>query len=211
MAMTDTVLIERIGPCEGAALWAKRAAALILGVAAMAVLAKAKVPMWPSPVPINLGTFGVLVIGAAYGWRLGLATMLAYLAVGAIGFDVFASSTAENNGLAYMLGSTGGYLAGYLVAVVILGMASRAGWDRKVVKSLVAMIAASAAIYALGVPWLHQWIGASGLYDADAFATPLAQTFAWGLTPYLIGDAIKLALAALLIPAVWKLLGDARG
>lgn len=211
MAVTDTVLIERIGPSAGTALWAKRAAAVVLGVAAMAVLAKVKVPMWPSPVPINLATFGVMLIGAAYGWRLGFITMAAYLALGAIGFDVFTSSSAESNGLSYMLGSTGGYLAGYLVAVLILGLASRAGWDRNVLKMGGAMLAASAAIYVLGVPWLHQWIAASGLYDPAAFATPLSQTLAWGLMPYLIGDAIKLALAALLIPAVWKLLGSARG
>ena len=195
----DDVLIDRIGGNEGAALWAKRALAVALGVAAMAVLAKVKVPLWPSPVPITMQTFGVLLIGAGYGARLGLATMAAYLAVGAIGYDVFTSSSAENAGLAYMLGGTGGYLFGYLLAVLALGAVARRGWDRGVLAMAGGMLLASLLIYLPGVLWLRQ------------FAESWAQTFAWGVTPFLIGDAMKLALAALLVPTAWRLLGRARG
>ena len=195
----NDVLIDRIGGNEGAALWAKRALAVALGVAAMAVLAKVKVPMWPSPVPVTMQTFGVLLIGAGYGARLGLVTMAAYLAVGAVGYDVFTSSSAENAGIAYMTGGTGGYLFGYLLAVLALGTAARRGWDRSVWTIGGGMLIASALIYAPGVLWLRQ------------FAESWAQTFAWGVTPFLIGDAVKLALAALLVPAAWKLLGRARG
>ena len=88
--------------------------------------------MWPSPVPITLGTFAVLTIGAAYGPRLGLVTILGYMLIGALGFDVFAGSSAESNGLACMLGGTGGYLLGYVLATVALGLAARRGWDRTV-------------------------------------------------------------------------------
>ena len=195
----DDVLIDRIGGNEGAALWAKRALAVALGVAAMAVLAKVKVPLWPSPVPITMQTFGVLLIGAGYGARLGLATMAAYLAVGAIGYDVFTSSSAENAGLAYMLGGTGGYLFGYLLAVLALGAVARRGWDRGVLAMAGGMLLASLLIYLPGVLWLRQ------------FAESWAQTFAWGVTPFLIGDAMKLALAALLVPTAWRILGRARG
>ena len=195
----NDVLIDRIGGNEGAALWAKRALAVALGVAAMAVLAKAKVPMWPSPVPVTMQTFGVLLIGAGYGARLGLVTMAAYLAVGAVGYDVFTSSSAENAGIAYMMGGTGGYLFGYLLAVLALGAAARRGWDRNVWAIGGGMLVASLLIYAPGVLWLRQ------------FAESWSQTFAWGVTPFLIGDAMKLALAALLVPATWKLLGRARG
>ena len=195
----DDVLIDRIGGNEGAALWAKRALAVALGVATMAVLAKVKVPLWPSPVPITMQTFGVLLIGAGYGARLGLATMAVYLAVGAIGYDVFTSSSAENAGLAYMLGGTGGYLFGYLLAVLALGAVARRGWDRGVLAMAGGMLLASLLIYLPGVLWLRQ------------FAESWAQTFAWGVTPFLIGDAMKLALAALLVPTAWRLLGRARG
>lgn len=183
---------------DGAGLMVKRALLVVFGVALLTVAAKIKVPMWPSPVPITLGTFAVLGIGAAYGARLGLITILAYLAVGALGFDVFASSSAEKNGIAYMLGGSGGYLAGYALAALALGYLARKGWDRNVLKMAVAMLIGNALIYVPGLLWLHQ------------FTTGWAQTLDWGLIPYLIGDGIKLALAALLLPAAWKAVGKAR-
>ena len=88
------VLTEALWPAEGSALWVKRVVLVVLGVAALALSAKVSVPVWPSPVPITLGTLAVLTIGAAYGPRLGLVTILAYLAIGALGFDVFAGSSA---------------------------------------------------------------------------------------------------------------------
>ncbi|MEL6280009.1 MAG: biotin transporter BioY [Pseudomonadota bacterium] len=115
-SLSQRPVLADVFATEGAALWVKRVALIVVGVAALAIAAKIKVPMWPSPVPITLGTLAVLSIGAAYGPRLGAATLVAYLLIGALGFDVFASSSAEKNGLAYMLGGTGGYLAGYLLA-----------------------------------------------------------------------------------------------
>ena len=196
--MGRDVLIERLAPAEGAGHWAKRAALVLAGILAMAVLAKVRVPLWPSPVPITMQTFGVLLIGAAYGPRLGLATMLGYLALGAVGFDVFTSSTAELRGIAYMMGGTGGYLAGYLLAVLALGAWARRGWDRAPLALAAGMLVATALIYVPGVLWLR------------GFAESWAQTLAWGLTPFLIGDALKLALAALLVPGAWRLVGAAR-
>lgn len=197
-AVADKVLTEEIWPAEGAGLWVKRAVLLVAGIAALAVAAKIKVPVWPSPVPITLGTFAVLTIGAAYGPRLGLATILGYLVVGAMGWDVFANSSAEKNGLDYMLGGTGGYLVGYVLATLALGWAARRGWDRSVGWMALAMLIGNALIYVPGLLWLGQ------LYGWDK---PI---LAWGLTPFLIGDAMKLALAALLLPAAWKLVGRAR-
>ncbi len=212
--MADTasrhVLTEALWPAAGADLWAKRAVLLILGVLALTLSAKAAVPVWPSPVPITLGTFAVLTIGAAYGPRLGLATILAYLALGALGLDVFAGSSAGKHGIAYMLGGTGGYLVGYLLAVLALGFAARRGWDRSVPGMAVAMLVGNALIYIPGLAWLYHLI-AGGLFDPAKYASVWEQTLAWGLTPYLIGDALKLALAALLVPGLWKLVGRARG
>ena len=196
-AATRTVLAEAFGATEGTALRLKQAALVVLGIALLAVAAKIKVPMWP--VPITMGTFAVLTIGAAYGARLGLVTILGYMIVGALGFDVFAGSSAEAYGLTYMMGGTGGYLVGYVLATVALGLLARQGWDRTAPKMAGAMLLGNALIYIPGLIWLGM------LYGWDK---PL---LAWGLTPFLIGDAIKLALAALLLPAAWKLVGRARG
>lgn len=198
-AMNDRVLTEAVWQTEGAGLWAKRAVLVVLGVALLTVFAQIKLMIPPSPVPVTMGTFAVLSIGAAYGPRLGLTTIMAYMFVGMLGFDVFASSTAELNGLEYMMGGTGGYLVGYVLATVALGALARAGWDRSVLLMGAAMLIGTALIYIPGVAYLGV------LYGWDA---PLLE---WGLTPFLIGDAMKLVLAALVLPLAWKLVGKARG
>lgn len=197
IAMNDKVLIEAFGSTEGRLRLAKQAVLVLVGIAALAIFAKIKVPMYP--VPITMGTFALLTIGAAYGPRLGMATIIGYMLVGALGFDVFAGSSAEASGLIYMMGGTGGYLVGYILATLALGMAARAGWDRSVGKMALAMLIGNALIYIPGLIWLGQ------LYGWDQ---PI---LAWGLTPFLIGDALKLALAAVLVPGLWKLIGNARG
>ncbi len=194
MAVQQTsVLHEALWRSEGTALWVKRVLLVIAGIAALAIAAKIKVPMWPSPVPITLGTFAVLTIGAAYGPRLGLTTILGYMIVGAAGFDVFASSSAEKNGIEYMLGGTGGYLVGYILATLALGYFARLGWDRNVFKMGVAMLVGNALIYVPGILWLAH------LYTWEK---PILE---WGLYPFLIGDVLKLALAVAIFPAVWRL------
>ena len=197
LALTNKVLVEAVAPREGTQLLVKQAALVLLGIAVLAIAAKIKVPMWP--VPITMGTFAVLTVGAAYGARLGLITILGYMIVGALGFDVFAGSSAEAYGLSYMMGGTGGYLLGYVMATVALGWFAQAGWDRSAGKMALAMLAGNVIIYVPGLIWLGM------LYGWDK---PILQ---WGLTPFLIGDALKLALAAALLPALWKLVGRARG
>lgn len=196
LALNDKVLTETFGPSEGTALRLKQVLMVVLGIVALAVFAKITIPMWP--VPITMGTFAVLTIGAAYGPRLGLATILGYMIIGALGFDVFASSSAEKFGLEYMMGGTGGYLVGYVIATLALGWAARAGWDRSVLWMALAMLIGNALIYVPGLLWLGQ------LYGWDK---PILE---WGLTPFLVGDALKLGLAALLVPGLWKLIGNAR-
>lgn len=211
--MADTsprhVLTEVLWPAEGSMLWAKRIVLVALGIVALAASAQIKVPVWPSPVAISLGTFAVLTIGAAYGPRLGLATMAGWLLLGAVGFDVFQNSSAGTTGLAYMAGPTGGYLVGYLFATAFLGWAARRGWDRTVPGMAAALLAGNVLIYVPGLLWLGFLI-AGGLFDPAKYASVWDQTLAWGLTPFLIGDAIKLGLAALVVPGVWKLVGSAR-
>ncbi len=190
------VLYETIGPQSGLSLRVKQILLVVVGILILAVAAKLKVPMYP--VPITMGTFAVLTIGAAYGRSLGLATILGYMIVGALGFDVFANTSAGINGLDYMVGATGGYLVGYVLATLTLGALARRGWDRSWLWMAAAMLIGNLVIYIPGLCWL----GFSFGWDQ-----PILE---WGLTPFLIGDALKLGLAAILFPTIWALVGKAR-
>ena len=192
----NSVLAEAILPLNGQAMRVKQIILVIAGIAALVLAAKIKIPM--IPVPMTMGTFAVLSIGAAYGMRLGLATIIGYMLIGALGFDVFAGSSAEVFGMTYMMGGTGGYLVGYVLAVLALGYAARQGWDRSIGKMALAMVLGNILIYVPGLIWL------AVLYGMDA---PI---FTWGLKPFLLGDLVKLVLAALVLPAVWSLVGAAR-
>ena len=196
LTMNKKVLTEAFGASEGALLWLKQILLVVTGVMALAIAAKVKIPM--TPVPITLGTLAVLTIGSAYGPRLGLATILGYLIIGALGFDVFATSSASNSGLDYMVGGTGGYLVGYAVATLALGKLARMGWDRTAPKMACAMLLGNLLIYIPGLIWL------GALYGWDQ---PILQ---WGLTPFIIGDLLKLAVAAMLLPLAWKVIGKTR-
>jgi len=197
-SLRHPLLVERLALPAGSMLLARQVLLVALGIVALAVAAKIKVPVPGSPVAISMGTFAVLTIGAAYGARLGLVTIVGYMIVGMLGFDVFQSSTAELNGLSYMMGSTGGYLVGYVLAMLALGALAARGWDRNVPLMAGALLIGNALIYVPGLIWLGMLYG---------WNEPI---LAWGLTPFLLGDAIKLALAAVLLPAVWKAVGDAR-
>ena len=190
------VLREALLPGDRTSGLVRDGALVVAGVLALWAAAKIAVPMWP--VPITMTTFAVLTIGAAYGPGLGLATVLAYLAVGAAGVPLFAGDTA---GLAYVLGGTGGYLVGYALAAGVLGIAARRGLDRTVGGTVLALLAGTVAIYIPGLLWLGQMPYAEGV----------AWTIEKGALPFLIGDALKVALAALVLPTAWRLVGRARG
>lgn len=193
MAVTmNRVLGEAVGPQAGAARVAKDLALVLAGIAVLTLAAKIRVPMWP--VPITMQTFAVLTLGAGLGLRLGLISVLGYLALGALGVTVF---TGESAGLAYMAGPTGGYLVGFAVAAGVMGLLARRGWDKSVAGMAGAMLIGTAVIYAFGL------IGMSILFLADNGAAWVLQ---YGLLNFLIGDALKLVLAALVVPGLWKLL-----
>ena len=192
MAQTASrhVLTEAIWPAEGAGLWARRAVLVALGVAIHIAAAKIAVPVWPSPVPITMGSFAVLMLGAAYGPRLGLATILVYMGLGAFGWDVFAGTSAELNGIEYMMGGTGGYLVGWVLATLALGLAARRGWDRSIGGMAAAMAIGTVLVYVPGILWLGV------LYGWDK---PILE---WGLYPFILGDLTKVALAAALTAGI---------
>ncbi len=200
--MNKPVLADVFGPSEGTALRLKQVAMVVLGIAALTVAAKIRVPMWP--VPITLQTMAVLMIGTGFGMRLGLGTVLGYLGLGAAlayfgsGFTVFTGETAT---LAYFVGPTAGYLVGFAVAAGVMGWLAQQGWDRSMSRMAGALLIGNAIIYAIGLPWMAY------LFLADKGA---AWVFQWGMGNFLVGDAIKLAVAAMLIPTVWKLVGKAR-
>ena len=191
-------LVEEVFFKTDSFLMFRRLTLVVVGIFILTLFSKIKIPIWPSPVPINLATLSVLTIGLTYGPKLGLMTIFGYLILGTLGFDVFANSSAKVNGMEYMLGSTGGYLFGYLLATIALGFLARAGWDRNVFKIVLALIIGNALIYIPGIFWLAE------LYTWNK---PI---LAWGLTPFLIGDALKILLATLVIPSMWRIIGSAR-
>lgn len=194
ITMNDKVLGEAFGPTEGTAKIAKEVALVVAGIALMTLAAKIRVPMWP--VPITMQTFGVLTIGTVLGLRLGLFAMVGYLALGMLGVQVF---TGESAGLAYMAGPTGGYLVGFAVAAGVMGYLARRGWDRSVASMAGAMLIGNAIIYVFGLA------GMSMLFLADKGAAWVLQ---YGFTNFMVGDALKLVLAALVVPGLWKLVGS---
>lgn len=159
--------------------------------------AKIQVPFYP--VPMTMGTFAVLAIGMAYGWRLGAATVLLYMVEGAMGLPVFAGTPEKGIGLAYMLGGTGGYLIGYVLAAASVGWLAERGWDKNVLTTGLAMLVGNALIYVPGLLWLGTLFG----WDKPILT--------WGLTPFVLGDLTKLALAAALMPTIWRFLGRREG
>ncbi|QTL05740.1 biotin transporter BioY [Aquabacter sp. L1I39] len=157
---------------------ARQGLALVAGVALLTLSAKIRIPV--GPVPITLQTFAVLALAATLGPRLALATFVAYLGVGAAGLPVFAGTPERGIGLAYMVGPTGGYLAGFLVATLVTSLAAE---GRGVVARTGAMLAGLGTIYGLGLAWLALYV-------------PADKLLAFGFTPFIIGDLVEAALAA---------------
>ncbi len=165
----------------------------LVGSALVAISAQIHVPMYP--VPMTMQPFAVIVIGAAYGARLGFATLVLYIAEGALGLPVFAGM---KGGAIHLSGPTAGYIFGFALAAGAVGWLAERGWDRNILSTIVAMTIGMALIYIPGVAWLAALIGTE-------------KAIAAGMMPFLIGDAVKIALAALVLPGAWWLIGRARG
>jgi biotin transport system substrate-specific component len=180
-------MIEAVWPGAGVV----RQVILVLGGSLLiALAARIQIPLPFSPVPVTGQTFAVLLLGALYGSKRGLATVLTYLVLGTLGLPFFAGGAS---GLARLAGPTGGYLVGFVAAAFVVGVLAERGWDRRLWTAAVAMILGNLVIYAAGVAWLARFVG----WDA---------VLATGVLPFLAGDALKIALATLLLPAGWKLL-----
>jgi biotin transport system substrate-specific component len=168
---------------------ARNAALIVGGSLFVAAMAQIRIPLPFTPVPLTGQTFAVLVVGAALGARKGAASLLLYFLMGLSGLPVFAGGTG---GPAVVVGPTAGYLVGFIAAAALTGMLAARGFDRRIPSALVAFLAGEAIIYLFGVAWLSTFLGLQRAIQA-------------GLLPFLIGDALKLAAAALILPAAWKI------
>jgi biotin transport system substrate-specific component len=189
-AMRKSVMVDAVWPTAGA--W--REVILILGGSLLIGLASQIQILLPfSPVPVTGQTFAVLLLGALYGSRRGPATVATYLTLGAIGFPIFAGGAA---GLARFVGPTAGTW-GFVAAAFAVGSLSERGWDRNPWTTAASMIIGNLIIYATGILWLARFIGSEAVLNT-------------GVLPFLPGDAIKIALAAILLPLGWRITGSGR-
>jgi biotin transport system substrate-specific component len=171
--------------------------ALLVVAGSLLVALSASIAIWlpNTPVPVTAQTLTVLLTGALLGSRLGSLALLTYLAEGLAGLPVFAGGTnawspSRIPGVPTILGPTAGYLVGFVVGAWLTGWLSERNWDRRVHTALLAMLAGQAMIYVCGLSGLARF-------------APAANLFELGVLPFLVGDAIKIALGAMVLPAGW--------
>lgn len=189
---TYPTLMDRLWTAEKSPSSSRTIVLMVAGSLLLWLSAKIQVPFYP--VPMTMQSFMILVIGAAYGWRLGAATILLYLIEGAIGLPVFAGTPERGIGLAYMAGPTGGFLIGFLLGGMLTGYLAERGLDRSIPGTLVAMILGHVLLFVPGLIWLGALIGAD-------------KALAAGLYPFIWATVFKTALAAAVLPGAWALLG----
>lgn len=166
------------------------------GALFLALLAQIAIPVPGSPVPVTGQTLGVLLLATSYGANLGLATFALYLAIGFAGAPVFAG---QSYGFEKITGATGGYLAGMLVASWVLGALAGRKWDQKLFSAVTTMLIGDALIFTFGLIWLQHFTGKDWSW-----------TFSAGLTPFIFGEVLKIAIAGTSLPTVWKVVGRTR-
>jgi biotin transport system substrate-specific component len=191
--MTYASLADRLWTGTEGSAALRKGALVVIGSLIVAAAAQVNVPM--QPVPMTLQTLAVLAVGAALGARLGLAALVLYAAEAAVGLPVLAEMKA---GLPFLLGPTGGYVLGFVLAAGLVGYLAERGFDRSMPRMAVAMLLGAALIYVPGLLWLSGFVGG---FD---------KAVTLGFTPFVLGDLVKAAIAAIVFPAVWKLLGETR-
>jgi biotin transport system substrate-specific component len=187
MTTPTTTLASRVWQISGS--WKKQVLLVILGSLFIAVCAQISIEL--PLVPVTMQTFAVLAVGGAFGMRLGAATVALYLLEGTLGLPVFQGFSA---GPAVMMGPTGGYLAGFVLAAALVGWFAERGLDRRVLAMFGVMMLGAAVLYVPGLLWLANYTG----YD---------KVLELGLYPFLWGDLLKAVLAAVAFPAAWSFLG----
>ena len=164
---------------------------VVSGVLGLAALAQIAIPVPGSPVPVTGQTLGVLILGTTYGSTLGVTTFALYILAGIAGAPVFANS---GHGLDRIVGATGGYLIGMLVATFVLGQLARFRLDQNFVTALPSMLIGTVITFSFGLIWLYQYTGQSWSWTVNA-----------GLTPFIVGEVLKIAIAGTSLPAIWRI------
>lgn len=191
---SNTLLVDLIRPATRRSSLVYNVAIILAASIFVAVCAQLAFDLPFSPVPVTGQTFAVLLVGALLGSRRGALALIAYAAEGAAGLPVFAMGRA---GAAVLFGPTGGYIFGFIIAAWLVGMLAEKGWDRRFPAAVLAMSLGTAIIFLFGASWLTPVVGAD-------------KVFALGVFPFLPGAAVKIVVAAVLLPACWKLLGMRR-
>jgi len=189
----NATLASTLWPSRTASSLARAATLALGGTLVLAVSAKVQVPFYP--VPMTLQTLAVLALGAAYGARLAAATLVFYVLEGLVGLPVFAGALA---GPAYVMGPTGGYLVGFVIAAATIGWLAERGWDRAWPSLFGAMTIGHVMIFACGFAWLAALIGPEKAWAA-------------GVAPFYAATVVKTLLAATLVGAAWNGLARLRG
>ena len=191
LTIADFLVPIRVGERVNARV--RDVALVVAGALLIYLTARISFPVPGSPVPITGQTFGVLLVGGALGLRRGFIAVALYVLLGVVGLPFFAEG---KGGVTVLWGATGGYLVGFALAGALVGRLAELGWDRKLGGALGAMLVGNVVIYVIGLPWLKFVTGMSA-----------QETVANGLTPFLLGDVLKLVLAAVLFPAAWWIVG----
>lgn len=191
LTIADFLVPVRLG--EAASPRLRHVGLILAGALLIYLTAKVSIPVPGSPVPFTLQNFGILVVGGALGLRRGGIAALLYVALGVVGLPFFAEG---KGGVQVIVGATGGYLVGFVVAAALVGRLAELGWDRRIGGAIGATALGTAVIYAIGVPWLAV---VTGMSAGEAIAT--------GLLPFLVGDIVKLLAAAAVFPAAWWVVG----
>lgn len=181
-------LLDLARPQGTAAKLATTIGAVLFGVCLLTLSAKIKVPFWP--VPMTMQTLAVLMIGMAYGSRMAAGTVFAYLLAGAAGLPVFAGTPERGIGLAYMMGPTGGFLLGFLLAAWVVGFLAERGFDRTLLRCAIAMLIGNTIMVLSGVIWLAAPLG-------------VAKAIEVGFMPFMYGTVLKMALGTIAMPLIW--------
>ena len=190
-----TTMISALWPAAGR-IPLRLVTLALVGTVLLTLSAKVQVPFWP--VPMTMQTFAVIVIGMAYGWRLGGATVALYLLEGAVGLPVFAGTPEKGIGLAYMAGPTGGYLVGFVVAAMAAGWLAERGWDRNFLSALAVNVIGTVLLFLFGLGWLAGLIG-------------FEKAVTFGLVPFLLASVLKIGLGAAVMPLAWRRVKAWRG
>lgn len=169
---------------------------ILAGTAVVSLLAQVSIPWYP--VPFTGQTLAVLLVGGMLGALRGALALAVYFAIGALGAPIFSE---QAGGWDIITGATGGYIIGFILAAGVVGWLCERGADRRVVSMIGALLLGNVLIYAIGVPWLANWSPAG-----DGVTLGWSQAYELGVQPFILGDLIKLAIVAAILPAGWALL-----